>query len=162
MLPVTHGQDDTRLQVLLYTLILFGVALLPFAIRMSGLLYLARRSYSAVSTSGMRCASTLLQRSARAAAFRYSIVYLSVLFAALLVDITCSLLAPRRRMRGCAEVREHRHHRPPIRPELALTEHDGKPRTLEDFRGKAVVPLLRLYALSRRLPDDAGRHGRRR
>src|SRR5512147_296005 len=40
MLPVTHGKDYTRLQVLLYTLILFGVSLLPYAIRMSGWLYL--------------------------------------------------------------------------------------------------------------------------
>ena len=41
MLPVTHGERYTRLQVLLYTLILFGVSLLPFAIGMSGWLYLA-------------------------------------------------------------------------------------------------------------------------
>src|SRR5687767_13351217 len=40
MLPVTHGKAYTRLQVLLYTLILFAVSLLPYAIRMSGLLYL--------------------------------------------------------------------------------------------------------------------------
>jgi protoheme IX farnesyltransferase len=36
MLPVTHGKVYTRLQVLLYTLILFGVSLLPYAVRMSG------------------------------------------------------------------------------------------------------------------------------
>ena len=41
MLPVTHGKPYTRLQVLLYTLILFGVSLLPFAIGMSGIAYLA-------------------------------------------------------------------------------------------------------------------------
>ena len=41
MLPVTHGKDYTRLQVLLYTLILFGVSLLPYAVRMSGWLYFA-------------------------------------------------------------------------------------------------------------------------
>src|SRR5207237_7626373 len=41
MLPVTHGKRYTRLQVLLYTLILFGVSLLPYAIRMSGIAYLA-------------------------------------------------------------------------------------------------------------------------
>src|SRR6185295_7060139 len=41
MLPVTHGKPYTRLQVLLYTLILFAVSLLPFAIGMSGLAYLA-------------------------------------------------------------------------------------------------------------------------
>ena len=41
MLPVTHGKPYTRLQVLLYTFILFAVSLLPYVIRMSGLLYLA-------------------------------------------------------------------------------------------------------------------------
>jgi heme o synthase len=87
MLPVTHGQAYTRLQVLLYTLILLGASLLPYAIRMSGLLYLASalvlgavfiiyavriwRAYS----------DALAQRT-----FRYSIVYLALLFAALLVD----------------------------------------------------------------------------
>src|SRR6186713_362076 len=41
MLPVTHGKEYTRLQVLLYTIILFGASLLPFAIGMSGIAYLA-------------------------------------------------------------------------------------------------------------------------
>src|SRR6186713_1605302 len=41
MLPVTHGKEYTRLQVLLYTIILFGTSLLPFAIGMSGIAYLA-------------------------------------------------------------------------------------------------------------------------
>ena len=44
MLPVTHGRRYTQLQVLLYTLILFGVSLMPFVIRMSGWLYLAAAS----------------------------------------------------------------------------------------------------------------------
>ena len=47
MLPVTHGKPYTRLQVLLYTLILFAVSLLPFAIGMSGLVYSCRQSRSA-------------------------------------------------------------------------------------------------------------------
>lgn len=87
MLPVTHGAKFTRLSVLLYTCILFGVTLLPFATRMSGLLYLvcavglglgflryAWRLYVDYSDK-------LSQRT-----FRYSIIYLSSLFAALLVD----------------------------------------------------------------------------
>src|SRR5687768_4229134 len=41
MLPVTHGKQYTRLQVLLYTLVLFAASLLPYAIRMSGAVYLA-------------------------------------------------------------------------------------------------------------------------
>jgi protoheme IX farnesyltransferase len=87
MLPVTHGQRYTRLQVLLYTIILFAVTLLPYAIRMSGLLYLA----AAVVLGGVfllhavrinRAYSDALARRT----FRYSIVYLAALFAALLVD----------------------------------------------------------------------------
>ena len=41
MLPVTHGNEFTRLQVLLYTLVLFAACLLPFVYGMSGWLYLA-------------------------------------------------------------------------------------------------------------------------
>ncbi|WP_341677649.1 heme o synthase [Niveibacterium sp. SC-1] len=87
MLPVTHGAEYTRLHVLLYSLVLFGVTLLPFATRMSGWLYLA----SAVALGGVFIAygwkiwrnySDALARRA----FRFSILYLSLLFAALLVD----------------------------------------------------------------------------
>ncbi|MBK7663106.1 MAG: protoheme IX farnesyltransferase [Sterolibacteriaceae bacterium] len=87
MLPVTHGPEYTRLHVLLYTLILLGVSLLPFATRMSGWLYLG----SALALGGVflgyairlytRFSDDLARRT-----FRYSIVYLSALFAALLVD----------------------------------------------------------------------------
>ena len=87
MLPVTHGARYTRLQVLLYTLILFGVSLLPFAIRMSGWLYLA----AAVVLGGVFIAYAVRIHLAYSDAlarrtFRYSIVYLATLFAALLVD----------------------------------------------------------------------------
>ena len=87
MLPVTHGKRYTQLQVLLYTLILFGVSLLPFAIRMSGWLYLAAACVLGAIFIGYaialyaRYSDRLAQR-----AFRYSIVYLALLFAALLVD----------------------------------------------------------------------------
>jgi protoheme IX farnesyltransferase len=87
MLPVTHGSDYTRLQVLLYTLILFGVSLLPYVVRMSGLLYLV----SAVALGlvyiayAVRIRLAYSDRLARSC-FRYSIVYLAALFAALLVD----------------------------------------------------------------------------
>ncbi len=87
MLPVTHGARYTRLQVLLYTLILFGVSLLPFGIRMSGWLYLA----AALALGGVFIAYALRIYFAYSDAlarrtFRYSIVYLAALFAALLVD----------------------------------------------------------------------------
>jgi len=87
MLPVTHGKDYTRLQVLLYTLILFGVSLLPYAVRMSGWLYLAAAVALGLVYIGyaLRIHIAYSDRLARSC-FRYSIVYLAALFAALLVD----------------------------------------------------------------------------
>jgi protoheme IX farnesyltransferase len=87
MLPVTHGDRFTRLHVLLYTLILFAVSLLPFSTRMSGFIYLA----SALTLGGIflwYAAKVYFRYSDQIAreTFRYSIVYLSLLFAALLVD----------------------------------------------------------------------------
>jgi len=87
MLPVTHGVEFTRLQVLLYTLILIVVTLLPFIVRMSGLIYLA----SAVALDlRFLWHAVRLKRSARAdlpmRVFRFSISYLAWLFLALLVD----------------------------------------------------------------------------
>ena len=87
MLPVTHGKPYTRLQVLLYTLILFAVSLLPFVIRMSGWLYLAAALvlggvFVAYAVRIYRAYSDALAQKT----FRYSILYLALLFAALLVD----------------------------------------------------------------------------
>ena len=87
MLPVTHGKPYTRLQVLLYTLILFAVSLLPFVIRMSGWLYLAAALvlggvFVAYAVRIYRTYSDALAQKT----FRYSILYLALLFAALLVD----------------------------------------------------------------------------
>jgi heme o synthase len=87
MLPVTHGDRFTRLSVLLYTAILTGVTLLPFATRMSGYFYLLSAAvlnaiYLGYAVALMRQYSDALARRA----FRYSIIYLSLLFAALLVD----------------------------------------------------------------------------
>ncbi|HTQ77351.1 MAG TPA: heme o synthase [Burkholderiales bacterium] len=87
MLPVTHGKRYTRLQVLLYTLILFAVSLLPFAAGMSGFTYLAAAlALGALYVAyAVRIVTAYSDRLAQAA-FRYSIVYLALLFAALLVD----------------------------------------------------------------------------
>jgi protoheme IX farnesyltransferase len=87
MLPVTHGKEYTRLQVLLYTLILFAVSLLPYVIRMSGVVYLA----AAVALGALFVAYAFRIYIAYSDAvarktFRYSIAYLALLFAALLVD----------------------------------------------------------------------------
>jgi protoheme IX farnesyltransferase len=87
MLPVTHGKEYTRLQVLLYTLILLGVSLLPFATGMHGLLYLAAALVLGAIYLGyaVRIYTSYSDALARRC-FRYSIVYLAALFAALLVD----------------------------------------------------------------------------
>lgn len=87
MLPVTHGNEFTRLQILLYTLVLFAACILPFAIGMSSWLYLvAALGLSAGFTwYGFRLWRNYSDALARKT-FRFSLIHLSVLFAALLVD----------------------------------------------------------------------------
>jgi protoheme IX farnesyltransferase len=87
MLPVTHGDRFTRLHVLLYTVILTAVSLMPFVSRMSGPLYLAAAlALDAVFLwYAVRIYTAYSDRLARRT-FRYSIVYLAALFAALLID----------------------------------------------------------------------------
>jgi protoheme IX farnesyltransferase len=87
MLPVTHGDRYTRLHVLLYTIILCAVSLLPFAARMSGWIYLAGALVlgSVFLYYAVRIVTAYSDSLAKRA-FRYSIVYLSALFALLLVD----------------------------------------------------------------------------
>jgi protoheme IX farnesyltransferase len=87
MLPVTHGSAFTRLHIVLYTAALIAVSLLPFAIMMSGYLYLA--AALALGTIFLGYAVALLRRYSDALArstFHYSIVYLAGLFSALLLD----------------------------------------------------------------------------
>lgn len=87
MLPVTHGNEFTRLQVLLYTFILFAACLMPFVYGMSGWLYLAVAVAVSIGFTGYafalwRSYSDTLARKT----FRFSLIHLSVLFAALLID----------------------------------------------------------------------------
>ncbi|WP_101047834.1 heme o synthase [Macromonas nakdongensis] len=87
MLPVTHGSAFTRLQILLYTLILFAACLLPFMLKMNGWLYLAVAVALSVGFTGYAWAlwrdySDQLARKT----FRFSLIHLSLLFAAMLVD----------------------------------------------------------------------------
>ena len=87
MLPVTHGGEFTRLQILLYTIILFAACLLPFVYGMSSWIYLV----VAIGLSIGFClyAFWLWRDYSDALArktFRFSLIHLSVLFAALLVD----------------------------------------------------------------------------
>ncbi len=87
MLPVTHGNEFTRLQILLYTLVLFAACLLPYVYGMSSWLYLS----VAVGLSlgfcwyGFRLWREYSDALARRT-FRFSLIHLSALFVALLVD----------------------------------------------------------------------------
>ena len=87
MLPVTHGFEFTRLHVFLYTLVLFAATLLPFVSGMSGVIYLVCAVMLGAAFTGYawklwRNYSDTLARKT----FRFSIVHLSLLFAALLLD----------------------------------------------------------------------------
>ena len=87
MLPITHGPEFTRLQVLLYTFVLFAATLLPFVYRMSGWIYLAAAvvlglRFIQYAWRLWRVYSDALARQT----FRFSIWHLSLLFAALLID----------------------------------------------------------------------------
>jgi protoheme IX farnesyltransferase len=87
MLPVTHGNEFTRLQILLYTFVLFAATLMPFAYGMSSWLYLAA---ALVLSAGFCWYGFRLWREYSDAlarkTFRFSLIHLSALFAALLVD----------------------------------------------------------------------------
>jgi protoheme IX farnesyltransferase len=87
MLPITHGPEFTRLQVLLYTIVLFAATLLPFTYRMSGWIYLVAAvvlglGFIAYAFALWRDYSDALARRT----FRFSLWHLSLLFAALLID----------------------------------------------------------------------------
>ncbi len=87
MLPVTHGVEHTRLQVLLYTVLLVLVTLLPFLTRMSGIIYLAAALVLNVRFLYYALALKLTARQELPMrVFRYSVTYLMWLFAALLID----------------------------------------------------------------------------
>ena len=87
MLPVTHGVQFTKLQIILYTIILILVSLLPFVVMMSGILYLI--SALILGAIFLYYAVRLYFDEANALAFPtfvYSIYYIFIIFAALLID----------------------------------------------------------------------------
>jgi protoheme IX farnesyltransferase len=87
MLPVTHGVDFTRLQITLYTILLCIVTLLPWLTRMSGVIYLA--AVLALNARFIYLAVRLQRTGSDRLAigtFSFSIVYLMLLFTALLAD----------------------------------------------------------------------------
>ncbi len=88
MLPVTHGEAYTRLNILLYSILLLVITILPYLIGMSGLIYLA----SALGLGGyflyfaIRMYRDYDDQKLPMRMFKYSITYLGFLFAALLID----------------------------------------------------------------------------
>ena len=87
MLPVTHGEDYTKLHILLYTIILVVTSLLPFVIGTSNVLYFL--SALALGAGFLYWSLVMIfsdNVKAPLETFRYSIIYLMVLFLALLVD----------------------------------------------------------------------------
>ncbi len=87
MLPVTHGNEFTRLQIFLYTLVLLPACLMPFVFRMSGWIYLVAALVLSAGFCwyGWRLWRNYSESLARKT-FRFSLLHLSVLFAALLLD----------------------------------------------------------------------------
>jgi protoheme IX farnesyltransferase len=93
MLPVTHGQEFTRLHILLYTLLLFVISILPFTFYMSGTVYL----FGALLLGGRFLFLAVRMQTNHSdhlamKTFSYSIFYLMALFALLLVDHYIPLL----------------------------------------------------------------------
>ena len=87
MLPVTHGPEFTRLQILLYTILLLCVTLLPYLTGMSGLIYLVSAVF--LGLAFIYYAVLMMRNKDNKTAmktFVYSIVYITLLFAALLID----------------------------------------------------------------------------
>lgn len=87
MLPVTHGEQFTLLHIVLYTVILVVVSMMPYGLGMSGWLYLA--AAAVLNLVFMYYVVSLYRHYSDALAkttFKYSILYLSLIFAALLLD----------------------------------------------------------------------------
>ena len=87
MLPVTHGERFTLLHIVLYTIILVVVSLMPYGLGMSGLIYLI----SAIILNAIFMYDVIgLYRhysdDLAKKTFKFSIIYLSLIFAALLID----------------------------------------------------------------------------
>ena len=87
MLPVTHGEHVTKVHIIIYTLMLVVVSVFPFFSGMSGLLYLI--SAFALGAGFIVWSGLLMFKPKPSTAmdtFRYSILYLALLFIALVVD----------------------------------------------------------------------------
>jgi len=87
MLPVTHGVQFTKLQIILYTIILILVSLLPFVVMMSGILYFMSALILGIIFLYYAVRLYFDEDNAHAfPTFVYSIYYIFLIFAALLID----------------------------------------------------------------------------
>ena len=87
MLPVTHGKDFTRLHIFLYSILLFCITLFPYILELSGYIYLTGTII--IGTKFVIDSYMLMSEKTDSRAiglFRYSITYLAILFALLLID----------------------------------------------------------------------------
>tara|TARA_Y100000992_G_C21263795_1_gene492789 strand:- start:363 stop:1262 length:900 start_codon:yes stop_codon:yes gene_type:complete len=87
MLPVTHGKDFTRLHIFLYSILLFCITLFPYILELSGYIYLTGTII--IGTKFVIDSYMLMSKKTDLRAiglFRYSITYLAILFALLLID----------------------------------------------------------------------------
>jgi len=95
MLPITHGIHFTKLCIVLYTLLLFGITLLPYAIQMSGILYLIAAII--LGSLFLFKVIVLYRTNSNPMAFKtfsFSILYLLLLFIALLIDHYVQIYSP--------------------------------------------------------------------
>ena len=91
MLPVTHGCDFTRLHIFLYSILLFCITLFPYLLGLSGLIYLIISSilsgyYLFISYKLLRAKHSVVEKKLATKLFGYSILYLFMIFATVLVD----------------------------------------------------------------------------
>lgn len=86
MLPVTHGEQYTKIQIVLYTLMLLAVSFLPFATGMLNLFYLAGAAVLGLGFLYYSVAMFGQSKDSGMDAFRYSIIYLMALFGIMLID----------------------------------------------------------------------------
>ena len=87
MLPVTHGKDFARLHIFLYSILLFCITLFPFILGLSGFIYLTGATIIGLKFV-IDAYDLMITKSDRRAIrlFKYSITYLAILFAVLLID----------------------------------------------------------------------------
>jgi heme o synthase len=165
MLPVTHGDKFTRLHVLLYTVILVAVTLLPFATRMSGLIYVA--SAAVLGAIFLHYAIQVYRNysdTVARATFRYSILYLTLLFAALLLEAArgrgVTVRGAPRRLRArkpAAGVSADRRHRRRVCARLSVDRPPRQDSNAGRLQGQGGGGVFRVYTLPGCVSGHLGR-----